>query len=94
MIEHPVEDLAKFRQLLQLPFDVAELSLRQCANVPARGVAVVPGSEHSRELVEREAHRERALDEENAIERLRRVRRADTIVVATTVNPADDPRSK
>jgi hypothetical protein len=71
--ENSAEILPKPLQVLDLPVDVAELSFGEDADLPAGRMSAVPGAEQSRQLVERETDGERALDQQNAIERVGRV---------------------
>ena len=72
-MENSTERFPELRELLELPIDVAKLALGERANFPARGLAAVPVAEQLRQLVEREADGEGALDQQDAVDRFRRI---------------------
>jgi hypothetical protein len=71
--ERPREILSKLGEFRDLPVDVRELFLGERANLPAWRLTAIALPVQLLELVEGEADAERALDQENPVDRLRRV---------------------
>jgi len=71
--DHPFENLAKARQILELLLHLAELSRGNGADLQTGRVAAVPRAEELLQLVERKAQRQRALNQQDTLERFGRI---------------------